>query len=261
MGYQLTEIVKRCNREDADFLIATINSSFNFTDDRGLREMHEGWDGEGPMPLDLNRKIEREIRYLGSNDFAYMTRKLRGYEPAGVGVDEIIDDLCKLLKISISNASTLEARLEIFAGNLVDQQFATLPDERKRELLANMGFGKRHLQDIIDRVINKKELLLPVILPILGRRLGPQVFQGLIISLLAPFIGAQAARQLLAQALKTLPGLGPMLGPLLLGGAIVWGIIDLLGPASRKTIPLMLYLGLLCLRDGETPEFIKHMTQ
>ena len=108
MSYELTAILNRCTKDDAKFLIDTIDSYLNITDDKGLKELFASWEGDGPMPRVLNHKIETEIRYLGSNDFAYMTRKLRGYEPAGVSVDEIIDDLCKLLKLEISTAHTLD---------------------------------------------------------------------------------------------------------------------------------------------------------
>lgn len=39
-------------------------------DGDGLKELLESWEGEGPMPRVLNHKIEKEIRYLGSNDVA-----------------------------------------------------------------------------------------------------------------------------------------------------------------------------------------------
>lgn len=258
MGYQLTEILNRCTKEDADFLIATIDSYISFTDDEGLKEINDTWDGTGTIPLALNRKLEKEIRYLGSNDVAYMTRKLRGYEPAGIGIDEMIDDLCELLNLNISTARTLEARLEIFCGDVVDQQFSRLSDKRKREILEGMNFDKHHRQEILDRVITHKEMLLPVILPLLKGTLGPEVFQALIIAILAPFIGTEAAKAILAQIIARIPGT-TWLGPLAMGASVGWIMLDLLGPASRKTLPLILYLGILCLRDGQTKEFEENL--
>lgn len=255
MSYELTAILNRCTKDDAKFLIETIDSYLNITDDKGLKELYESWEGEGPMPRVLNHKIETEIRYLGSNDFAYMTRKLRGYEPAGVSVDEIIDDLCKLLKLEISTARTLESRLEIFAGKVIDLQFSKLPDERKREILKGMDFEKHHLQEILDRVIDNKEMLLTVILPFLAGKLGPEIIQTLLMSIIARFIGQEAAEKILLVIASRLPMAGAWLNPLLWVGGTGWLILDLLGPASRKTIPLILYLGVLCFRDGETKDF------
>lgn len=255
MSYELTAILNRCTKDDAKFLIDTIDSYLNITDDKGLKELYASWEGDGPMPRVLNHKIETEIRYLGSNDFAYMTRKLRGYDPAGVSVDEIIDDLCKLLKLEISNARTLESRLEIFAGKVIDLQFSKLSDERKREILKGMNFEKHHLQEILDRVINNKEMLLSVILPLFAGKLGPEVLQGLIMSIIVRFIGQEAAEKLLLVITSRLPMAAAWLNPVLWVGGTGWLILDLLGPASRKTIPLILYLGVLCFRDGETKDF------
>ncbi|MDE5831801.1 MAG: hypothetical protein K2H64_02255 [Desulfovibrio sp.] len=257
MSYQLTEILNRCDKADADFLVSTIDSWMNFTDDKGLKTELARWNGDGRIPEELNRKIEREIRYLGSNDLAYMLRKTRGYDPAGVGVDEIIDDLCKLLKIDISMAGTLEARLEIFAGKVVDQQFARLPKERQIEILNSMKFDEHHRKEIFDKVIQNKELLLPVILPLLGRTVGPEVLQAFIAAILSAFVGKAAAQALVTQVLARLPIAGPWLGPLMIGATTIWSLYDLTGPASRKTIPLILYLGILCLKDGRTKDFIE----
>lgn len=255
MSFELTSLLNRCTKEDAAFLISVIDSYITPTDDKGLKKLLESWEGDGPMPKVLNHEIEREIRYLGSNDIAYFTRKLRGYDPAGVGIDEIIDDLCKLLKLEISTAHTLEARLEIFAGKVIDQEFAKLPDERKREILKAMNFDKHHLDELMAKLIDNQALLLPLLLELLKGPLGPQMIQALLISIIGPFIGKEVAQQLLIQLGSKLP-LGPVFWVLGSG----WLVLDLLGPASRKTIPLILYLGVLSFRDGASKGFIESLS-
>ena len=257
MTYQLTDILNRCSKDDANFLVSMIESPVSFADARGLKELIDAWNGEGTMPLDLNRKLEQEIRYLGSNDFAYATRKALGREPAGVGVDEIIDDLAKLLKIVCPRTNSMEARLEIFAGQVIDREFAKLAPERQRQILEQINFDRHRRDEIINRVVNKKELLLPVILPILGRAAGPEILQGIIVSLIAPFIGREAAKQILIQMAARFPIFGAWLGPLLIAGGAGWAFMNLAGPASRKTIPIILYLGAVCLRNGETGDFAR----
>lgn len=252
MAYELTVLLNSCEKSDAEFLLTLIDSNLNFTYNSGLAKLCSLWDA-GPMPLPLNHKLETEIRYLGSNDFAYMRRKLAGCVPAGVHVDEIIDDICKLMKIQIPLAETLEERLEIFAANLVDQQFSRLAPERQRALIASMGFDEYRRREVMAKINEKRERLLPIILPLLTSGAGQQIFQGLILSILTQFIGRETARRVLIQAGQRLPVLGASLGPLLLAGGAGWLIADLAGPASRKTIPLMLYLGLVSLRkrNGE----------
>lgn len=255
MAYELTALLNRCTPEDAQFLLSIIDSSINFTDDRGLRELFASWQPGKAMPLELNHKLETEIRYLGSNDFAYMRRKLRGDVPAGVSVEEIIDDICKLMKIGIPLAETLEGRLEIFAGNVVDEQFRKSSPQRQRALIERMGFDEFRRRELWEKLKNNQEKLLPVLLPMLRGALGPQVLQGLILSVLSQFIGREAAKRLLVQVAQRIPVIGAALGPILLAGGAGWLVVDLAGPASRKTIPLMLYLGILALRDGMTQDF------
>lgn len=255
MAYELTALLNRCDKEDAEFLLSIIDSSINFTDDKGLAELCAGWIEGEQIPLALNHKIETEIRYLGSNDFAYMRRKLRGDVPAGVSVDEILDDICKLMKIERPSASTLEGRLEIFAGNVVDDQFKKSSLKRQRELIERMGFDEFRRNEIFEKLKNNQDKLLPVLLPMFKGQLSTQVVQGLILSILSQFIGQEAAKRLLIQVAQRIPVVGGALGPLLLAGGAGWLIADLAGPASRKTIPLMLYLGILALRDGPTYDF------
>lgn len=255
MSYELTKILNRCTKADTDFLISIIDSYVNFSDDKALKEMNNAWNGEGIIPLQLNHKIETEIRYLGSNDVAYLTRKLRGYVPAGVGVDEIIDDLCHLLKLQITTARTLEARLEIFAGKVVDQQFSKLSPEQQWEILNKMPFDEHHRKEVYNKIIKNKEILLAILLPLFGKS-GAEVLQALILLILKNLIGKEAAALLLKTIATKLPAGGPWLGPALAAG---WTLYDMTGPASRKTIPLILYLGILCLRDGETKEFTESL--
>lgn len=258
MSFELTSLLNRCTKEDAAFLISVIDSYITPTNDKGLKKLLESWEGDGPMPKVLNHDIEREIRYLGSNDVAYMIRKMRGYDPAGVGIDEIIDDLCKLLKLDISTARTLEARLEIFAGKVIDQEFAKLPDERKREILESMNFEKHHLNEIMEKVIKNKEMLLPVLLHLLKGALGPEIIQALVMSIIARFIGKELAEQLLLILSRYAIPVA-WINPLLWGAGAGWMILDILGPASRKTIPLVLYLGVLSFRNGASKAFTESL--
>lgn len=240
-------------------MISTIDSKINFTDGKGLKELNEIWNGTDRIPIDLNHKLEEEIRYLGSNDFAYASRKLRGHKPAGVSMHEIIDDLCKMLKFKIEKGITLEERLEIFAQKMVDKQFANLADDKKREVINGMNFDEHHKNEIIEQVMHKKEMLLPVLVPILTGTAGPAVVQNLILTIIAPYLGRQAATQLATHIATKMSGFGALLGPLAFAGGAGWLVKDLSGPATRKTIPLVLYMGILSFRDGYTNKFKENL--
>ena len=36
MAYQITDILQRCTKDDAEFIATTLNSYVNFTDDKGM---------------------------------------------------------------------------------------------------------------------------------------------------------------------------------------------------------------------------------
>ena len=254
MSYELTEILQRCDRQDVNFFIETIDSYMNFTDDKGLKEMSLMWDGKKKIPEALANKIETEIRYLGSNDAAYAYRKLKGEVPAGVEIEEMLNDVCKVMKIKIKHVSSLESKLELFCRAMVDKAFFDLDRQKQIELLKKLNVADETVKIIMEQVNEKKKMLIPVLLALLGKQTAVQIVQVIITGVISVFIGQQAAKLLLANLMTKMPWLAA-LGPVFIALITGWTIIDFAGPACRKTIPLMLYLGLICLRDGETEEF------
>lgn len=59
---------------------------------------------------------------------------------------------------------------------------------------------------------------------------------------------------MLKQIMIRFPWLAQFLGPIAWAASLGWLAIDLCGPAFRKTIPIMLTLGLVALRDGPAEE-------
>lgn len=241
MGYELTELLNRCTREDAEFLISTIDSYVNFTDDKGLKELCSSWDGTGIMPLVLNHKIEREIRYLGSNDFAYMSRKMRGCEPAGVGIDEIIDDLCKLTNRKISKEITIEERIKSFCNGLVTQRFLKLTEERQRILLKNIGYEEGKINQILDKIKGNKEFIIPLI-PLILESLSKDKDD--ILKMIIKFFQIDISDEALGKLCEYKNYVVAIIA--LLGTGYM--TLQLSGPANRKLLPLFLYLGAICFR-------------
>ena len=84
----------------------------------------------------------------------------------------------------------------------------------------------------------------------LGKEITLELIKNLIISVVAKIIGKKAAEKLIAEILKKFPWWGEWLGPIMWSISIGWLAIDLLGPAYRKTIPILLYFGTVGLRDG-----------
>ncbi len=94
----------------------------------------------GPMPIALAQKFEKEIHYVASSDIAYGARKIRGIEPAGIDIDELIDDVCTVMKIPIKKVGTIEGKLEYLAKRIVDKTFMEQPPEEQVNILKKIKY-------------------------------------------------------------------------------------------------------------------------
>lgn len=250
-NYEITGILRRCSLDDTNFIIDQIDSYINFSDDSGLKELRTSWGGNGIMPLSLAHKLETEIRYLGSNDIAYLRRRMFGYEPAGVSMNEIIDDVSKSNKIKIKQVGSIEYKLEQFALAMADKKVNSMSVDEQQKLFESC-------KDTIDSNLHDKIIkdlkvrgsyYSPVLLGILGSKLAPELIEGLIIGILANYMGKEAAKALLKETAKRMPFLAA-LGPIFIAGITGWTIIDIAGPANRKLVPILLWLGVVSLRNG-----------
>ena len=253
MSYELTGLIQRCNREDAKLIIATIDSYINFTDDKGLKKMLEQWT-MGTMPISLAQKIEKELRYLGSSDLAYFTRKMRGLEPAGVPVEEMLNDISKVLGVKNKKIGTLESKLEHLACSLVEKTIFKLKPEEQVKLLKGLDISDEVIKKIQEYTKEKgSKLLIPVLIQILGPKLAVEMIEAVVTAVMAQFLGKEAIKQVMKELAKRCPwliGAGPIIAPLLSAALSGWLVVDLCGPAMRKTIPLLLHLSVVALRDG-----------
>lgn len=251
MGYELTDILRRCTRDDVKLLINTIDS-YSFTDDKGLRELCQAWKS-GSVPIELAHKLETEIRYLGSSDVAYLGRKLKGQVPAGVPVEEMIEDVCKAVKVSYKKVSSLEHKLEMLAKALVEKTILEKSPEEQIKLLKEMNISEEKMKLIQTQLKKSTAQLIPILVGVIGKKATMEIVQTIIVAIMSQFLEKQAAQLLLKTVMTKMPWLA-FLGPLVMGAMISWTALDLCGPAMRKTIPLMLHLGLIALRDGAEDE-------
>jgi uncharacterized protein YaaW (UPF0174 family) len=83
------------------------------------------------------------------------------------------------------------------------------------------------------------------------------VVQGLIKTIIFGTIARIIGRQLAARLFAFLAGRVPWwvgwIGPAAWTLSVGWTALDLQGPASRKTVPVMLYLGLCAVRKRSEP--------
>lgn len=253
MSYELTDILKRCEKADAELIVSTIDSCVNFSDDKGLKTMLDRWNF-GIMPLSLAWKIETELRYLGSSDVAYAIRKMRGLEPAGVTVEEMLEDASRVLKIRYKKLGSLESRLERLARNMFEKAFLNMSPEEQRRLVEQMDLTQEQKELLLEYIRKRGvRLILPILLNILGPEGTMKFMEAVLFSILAMFVGKEVARQILKIIMTRFPWLAGM-GPVAVAALTGWAVLDLCGPAMRKTIPILLILSMVALRDGVEDE-------
>jgi uncharacterized protein YaaW (UPF0174 family) len=122
--------------------------------------------------------------------------------------------------------------------------------EQQRKLFEDSGIGREQQNEFFSKIKDNKTTLLPLLMSILGPEITAKLVQGLAVVTIAKFIGKEAATKLVQQLATKFPWWAEWLGPIVWGLSLGWLAIDLQGAAYRKTIPIMLYLGIVGLRDG-----------
>ncbi|HIE9392380.1 TPA: hypothetical protein ACXRY3_003747 [Klebsiella pneumoniae] len=252
MGYEATELLLKCDADDYEMLISQINSYVNFSSDTELKELLTRYrkDPNTNNKTLLAKATEREIRYVGSAEVAYIFRKIFKKEsPSGVSMKIIIDDVSVKLKVKQKQLGNIEARLERLVRFTAEKTFLSMSPEQQRKLFEESGIGHEQQNEFFNRIKDNQAAVLPLLMSILGPEITAKLVQGLAVLAISQFIGKEAARKLIEQLATKFPWWSNWLGPLVWGLSLTWLAFDLQGAANRKTIPIMLYLGLVVLRD------------
>lgn len=196
---------------------------------------------------ELALKLVNILRYFGSDSIAYSWRKVVAMEP-GVHYTEILRDvfnnLNKQLKKHeeiprVASVSEYEQRI---CETMLKIQFEGKSEKEIAQMLEDAGLD----QDAIKQTA--KELAkfgvagtgLLVLVKLLGKRIVTELIKKLIIMVVAKKLGQDAAEKLAGRILakvaqktvaKIISGIGWAL--------FVWDAIDLAGPATRITIPVV----------------------
>lgn len=253
MPYEITSLLSKCNSADFALLIDQIDSYVNLSADAELCRLFDIYEKQQSTiaKTALAKALEREIRYVGSSDVAYAYRKLTSNEkPHGVSFHEIISDVSDKLKIKQKPIGNIESKVERIVKFTVEKLFFSMSPEEQRELFSKAGVGKGQQEEFFKKIKDNKAHFLPLLLSILGPEITMVIVQGLAISALAALIGRKAAEELIKNLLARFPWWAEWLGPIVWGLSLSWLALDLQGAAYRKTVPIVIYLGIVGLRDG-----------
>ncbi|MEZ4700027.1 MAG: hypothetical protein R2834_06835 [Rhodothermales bacterium] len=244
------DLLSQLQAADYAFLNGLIESPLNATDDHGLAERLTRFERD---PSDENRaeltaRLEQEIRYLGSSDLAYAYRKFQGREP-GVPFQEIVRDVARVLKVQVGSMGTDAELLRHVVETYVTREFSQLTPEEQQELLVSLGVEQERAASFIKK--SAGVFALPLMIQAFGTLVVDGLIKRVIFGAIGAIIGRQLAMRLFDFIARQFPWWVAWIGPTAWTLSLGWTAFDILGPAMRKTIPIVLYLGLCQLRvDG-----------
>lgn len=242
------DILNTFTLADYTFLVGILEGPVGFTDDRLLHTLLADLEREDTEETRkaLNHRIERELRYLGSADLAYAVRFMIGKDP-GVPFNEIVRDVAKQLKVEVSPLGTEREVAEDLVERYATQQFASFTPERQQELLESLGVEEDRAAEFIKK--SAGVFVVPVLIKAFGIVVVDGLIKTVIFGTIARIIGRQLANRLFTSMVARFPWWLSWIGPVSWSLSIGWTVLDLQGPAYRKTVPAVLYLGLCSLRD------------
>ena len=245
----MQEVLAPLEIPDYHFLAGVIESPFNLTEDQKLKSLIEALETNDTKAnrKAVNEHLEKEIRYLGSSDAAYFFRRFTGAEP-GVQFQEILRDVAKTLKVDLKQIGTEQEMLVDLVQQYATKQFASLPDEEKQKMLESLGVERERASSFIKK--SAGVFALPMLIEAFGSLVVNGLIKNVIFGLIAKIIGKQLAMRLFNFILGRFPWWVAWIGPVAWTLSIGWTAFDVQGPAYRKTIPAVLYLGLCSMRDS-----------
>ena len=246
----MQDVLSPLTLADYEFLLGIIEGPVSLPTGGTLRSLLDATkeDDNDENRAALSARMEREIRYLGSADFAYQFRKVTGREP-GVPFTEIIRDVAKTLKVKLTSLGTDREMLEELVQEYATQQFANLSSEEQQELLESLGVERERAAAFLKK--SAGVFALPALIHAFGVIVVQGLIKTIIFGIIAKIIGRQLAMRLFNFLFSRLPWWVSWIGPAAWTLSIGWATFDIQGPATRKTIPVVLYLGLCSLREKE----------
>lgn len=244
-------ILAKAERDDLKFFVTLLSGFGGFVDRDGLALALHRYEEEDTAAshAELIRLIEREIGYVASADVAYLLRVVRGRTP-GIALAELIGDVAKRLGMKQARLGAPHQQLVDLVEFAADETFRKLPAAEQRRLLKAHGAD----QVAVDRVLaptprSAKLTAIPVMYAVLGPETTVEIVHHVLGGMLSSVLGRDVTKALMAALARRLLGVRNLLGPAVWATAAAAAFYELQTPATRKTVPITLYLGLMSLRE------------
>jgi uncharacterized protein YaaW (UPF0174 family)/GTPase SAR1 family protein len=177
-------------------------------------------------------KIANYFRQTGSNDIATL---LRGGD--GVAYEEVVFDVGEKLKAKVKRSYSVEKNEEEILLKMFEDALERMTDDEKRLILMSMGVNEFDIPYGALGVLAIQNLL--------------RQFGGFSVYRMTVVVANMVSRSLLGSGLSFATNaaltraVGAILGPVGWIATGLWLIVDLAGPAFRKTVPAVIHVALL----------------
>lgn len=196
----------------------------------GMKETELNFDSGDAR--DTAIEIAKYLRQMGSNDIATM---FRGGE--GVPYDEIVLDVGEKLKAKVEKTYSVEKNEEQILLKMFEGALERMTDDEKRAIFRSMGMKESDIPlGAIGAVVIQNLL---------------REFGGFYTYQITIIVANMVSKALLGSGLSFATNavitrtVGALLGPIGWIATGLWLMIDLAGPAYRKTVPAVIHIALL----------------
>lgn len=179
----MIKILHKCEMEDLRYISDVLDSYISLTDDNRRKDLLCRADNDKSAMEDLVFLIDKQIRYFGSSDVAYMVRSVTRTD-GGIGASEIIEDVCDKLNVKIKMGGSNEAMLERLVQSSVEKELLSKSPEELSKAFEKIGMGSSDRQQIIEHIEkNGKVAVLPLIYQYVGAQAATGIIEAIAISM------------------------------------------------------------------------------
>jgi len=224
------EFLHKCNNEELDPLVKYITKA-----DTNALDITDVYKKYYPNHVHYVDEIIRELQLFGGNTIANILRNNEG-----VAYKEIVQDVCKKLKVKIEEKDSVEEMEEKLLLKVFDDTIKKMSDSEKKtfeEVLQQAGVGKVDLSSGIP---------IGLILAQAGIR-----FSGFLAYEISVIVANAVARTVLGEGLSLAANATLTRSIAIFAGPIgwvitgLWTFIDIAGPAYRVTVPCVIHIAYL----------------
>ncbi|MCY4171663.1 MAG: hypothetical protein OXF08_08720 [Bacteroidetes bacterium] len=196
--------------------------------------------------------IEEKIRYLGSSNIAYFSRRTLGIEP-GVDFRYMIRDTARFLKVPLANQGTEREMLIKLVHLYAVDQFSQLSLVEQQQMLESLGVERKRAMDFLKKAGGF--FALPVLIQALGRLVVEGLIKTLLFGWTARLIGVNLTNTIFSIMFARIPWWINTIIPGAWSISIGLTALQMQGPSRQKTVPILLYLGLRCITIDDQKKY------